>query len=136
VSDYVLDSFALLAFFQNEPGRRRVEALIDSHLGGVDRLSVTVVNLGETLYRLEFRHGRPASRSALMAIDQWGLDIVEVDRELALQASYIKASRRMGYLDAFVVALARRLEATVVTGDPDFHTVEDLVPIDWLQQRA
>jgi len=48
----------------------------------------------------------------------------------------VKAARRMGYADCFAVALAMAARATLVTGDPDFGAVEDLVTIDWLGSRG
>jgi len=38
----------------------------------------------------------------------------------------------MSYADAFAVATARRENAAIVTGDPQFAKVEHLVHIDWL----
>ena len=38
----------------------------------------------------------------------------------------------MSYADCFAAALAQRESAAVVTGDPDFRQVEQLVAIDWL----
>jgi len=34
--------------------------------------------------------------------------------------------------DAFAVALAQSRQATLLTGDPEFHKVENLVTVDWL----
>jgi ribonuclease VapC len=64
----------------------------------------------------------------------WPVEIIEVDEELAVSAAKIKAQRRMGYLDCFVVALALRESASILTGDPDFRRVGDLVRIEWLER--
>jgi ribonuclease VapC len=64
----------------------------------------------------------------------WRLSVQPIGEELAIAAARIKAERRMGYLDCFVVALAQQLNATVLTGDPDFRRVEDLVRIEWLER--
>ncbi len=136
MSDFVLDAFALLAFFQDEPGRARVEELLRSAEAGHDRLFATVVNVGEVLYRLRNNHGSRNAGQALLRLDQMNVAVADVDRDLALQAAYAKAERHLGYLDCFVFALARRLNATIVTGDDDFERVQDLVSIDWLPQPA
>jgi hypothetical protein len=31
------------------------------------------------------------------------------------------------------VALAKKLDATVITGDPEFRSVEEVVRIEWLE---
>jgi len=134
MSRYVLDAFALLAFFQDEPGKPRVEELFQRAENGLDRLLVTVVNLGEMYYELRARRGiGPASR-ALLRLDQMNLEVVEVDRSLTIHAARAKAEHGLGYLDCFAYALALMRGATVVTGDDDFHRVEHLVAIDWLPQ--
>jgi predicted nucleic acid-binding protein len=40
--------------------------------------------------------------------------------------------RRLRYADAFCIATARRLDAAVLTNDPEFQSVENLITIRWL----
>ena len=47
-------------------------------------------------------------------------------------AARVKASYALSYADAFAVATAVRLQATVVTGDAEFACVEELVEIRWI----
>lgn len=68
----------------------------------------------------------------LAAVDQLPITLTEVDRTLALEAAHVTAQQRISYADAFVVALARRLDAVAVTGDPEFAQVERLVAVRWL----
>jgi ribonuclease VapC len=131
---FVFDAFALLAYFENEPGAVFIQALIDRASQGEADLYLTVVNLGEILYRLEHLRGPQQPHVALSLIREWRLSIIPVDEALALAAARVKAERRMGYLDCFVVALAQQLDAAVVTGDPDFRRVGDLVRIEWLER--
>lgn len=131
---FALDSFALLSYFLNQVAARRVEEQLIRAERQEIGLVITSVNLGEVIYRVQFEQGPDAATNALTLIHRWRIDIVEVSETLALEAAKIKAERRIGYLDCFVVALAQRLGATVVTGDPDFHRVEDLVPIEWLER--
>jgi ribonuclease VapC len=129
---YVLDSFALLALFQEEPGAAKVQELLAGAGGGEHELYMSVVNLGEMVYTVENRRGLEASQEALAAADQLPIEIVEVDRPLALSAARLKAASGIGYADCFVAALAQRLDGTVVTGDPDFRQLESLITFEWL----
>jgi predicted nucleic acid-binding protein len=128
----VLDSFALMALFQEEPGAAKVQELLEGAAGGEHELYMSVVNLGEVAYTVENRRGLEASQEVLAANDQLPIAIVDVDQELALRAARLKATTGIGYADCFAAALAQRLGAAVVTGDPDFRQVEHLVDIDWL----
>ena len=130
----VLDSFALLAYFQDEPGAGRVEEVLRQASDGELELCITVVNVGEVIYNIENRHNRRAATECLTKILEWPIELVDVDSDLALSAAAVKMETRMGHLDCFVVALAQKLDATIVTGDPDFKRVEDRVAIEWLSQ--
>jgi len=130
---YVLDSFALMALFQEEPGAAKVQELLADARGGEHELYMSVVNLGEMVYTVENRRGLEASQEALAAADQLPIEIVGVDRPLALSAARLKAASGIGYADCFVVALAQRLGGAVVTGDTHFRQVEHLVAVEWLR---
>jgi predicted nucleic acid-binding protein len=53
-----------------------------------------------------------------------------------LDAAHIKANHALSYADAFAVAAAIRESATILTGDPEFETVESLVKIEWLEKTT
>lgn len=130
----VLDSFALIALFQNEPGAARVESLLEAASKDQCDILMSVVNLGEVAYTLEIRRGLQTAQEALAAISQAAIQVVDVDRTLALTAARLKATTGVGYADCFAAALAQRLDAAVLTGDPDFQRLEGAVPVEWLAE--
>ena len=69
---------------------------------------------------------------ALNAVEQLPVQILEATRERVLAAAHLKATHAISYADAFVVATAQEMGATILTGDPEFRTVEALVPVEWL----
>lgn len=129
---YVLDSFALLAYFQDEAAADDVEKLLVGAQQGRVRLAISVITIGEVFYRTVRQFGMNRAEEVLGCLEEYEIDVVDVDRRLALSAARIKGSHGMGYADCFVAALARRLGGRVVTGDPDFRRVEGMVPIEWL----
>jgi hypothetical protein len=54
-SIFVLDSYALLAYLQDEPVAPRVEKLLEDAGKGKCRLLFSMINLGELLYITETR---------------------------------------------------------------------------------
>jgi len=128
----VLDSFALLAYFQDEAAADEVEALLLAAREGRTRLAISVINLGEVFYRTMRQFGIRRAEEVLGRLEEYEIDVVDVDRRLALSAARIKGAHGLGYADCFVAALARRLGGRVVTGDPDFRRVEGMVPVEWL----
>lgn len=128
----LLDSFAVLAWIQNEPGANRVEALLTRAQRRRSSLLLNVVNLGEVYYRLARQHGHPFAQEIVRQLEILPLQLYPCDRGLALEAARIKADFPMAYADAFAVATAIREDAVIVTGDPEFSKVEHLVTIEWL----
>jgi len=133
---YVLDSFALLAYLRREPGWREVRSLLRDAARARTELSLCVVNLGEVLYMTERRNGVEQARATLGRLEQLPLQSVDADRALTLRAARVKASHGVSYADAYVVALAQLRDATVVTGDPEFAAVEQLVRVLWLPRSG
>ena len=107
------------------------DLLRQARRGEVD-LAMTAINLGEVFYRTIREHGRERAQEVLADFQDYPIEVVEIDRELALAAADLKGSHRMSYADGYAAALALRLDAAVVTGDPDFRQVEDRVAIEWL----
>jgi ribonuclease VapC len=132
VKNYVLDSYAVLTYLQNEAGADRVEALLAEAQSGRVCLYLSAVNFGEVAYIVQRKAGAEGLRSLLLALDTLPLRIVDATRELALRAAGIKAKAAIAYADCFAVALAQSLDAPVVTGDPEFGGVAALVSVEWL----
>ena len=130
---FVLDSFALLAFFQAEPGGLKVRELLERAQRGDVGLAITTVNLGEVAYRTERVFGLERAQEVLAKIEEYAPAVFDVNRELALAAAHLKARYRMSYADCLAAALAQHLGGAVVTGDPDFRQVEHLVAVQWLR---
>jgi predicted nucleic acid-binding protein len=132
---FVLDSFAVLALLGREPGSQEVADLLRKAQDEEIRVLMTWVNAGEVAYIVERRWGLERLYAALAVMEATALEIVSVERELALMAAHIKAEHAIAYADAFAAALARRFAAKLVTGDPEFKLLEEILDIHWLPQR-
>ncbi len=129
---FVLDSYAVLAYFQNESGAQVVEKmLLDAENESV-KLFMSVVNLGETVYITQRKSGEQGKQSLLLALDMLPIRIEDVTKDLALRAADLKAKYSISYADCFTAALALSHEVPAVTGDPEFKKIEHLVTIKWV----
>jgi ribonuclease VapC len=131
-SRFVLDSYAILAFLQDEPAASRIEKLLETASRQKSRLLLSIINLGELLYITERRGGIVKAQDTLALIQQLAIEIVPADEQLVFAAAHIKANHPLSYADSFVVAVAIQEDATILTGDPEFQAVEDLVNVEWL----
>jgi len=131
---FVLDSFALLALLGGEPGSDMVADLLRQAQGGETHLLMTWVNIGEVAYIVERRWGMGRLHSALAMVEATALEMVPIERELALMAAHIKAEYPVAFADTFAAALAQHAGATLVTGDLEFQLLDDVLDIHWLTQ--
>jgi PIN domain nuclease of toxin-antitoxin system len=129
---YVLDSFAVLAYFQAETGGVKVKDILKEASAGRASAFLSVLNLGEIIYIIERRLGRDTAEGTLGDILRLPIQLAEASIDRVLGAAHIKAHHAISYADAFAVSLARELNATVVTADPEFNKVQSLVNILWL----
>jgi len=129
---FVLDTFALLAYLKDEPAAARVEQVLELAGKNKCRLFASIINLGELLYITERRGGISKAQDALALIHQLPIEILPADEQAVFSAAHIKATHALSYADAFTVAAALHTQAVVLTGDPEFECVEDLVRVEWL----
>ena len=128
----VLDTFALLAYLQDEPTAEQVEKVLEQAAKGRCRLFASILNLGELLYITERRGGISKAQDTLAIIQQLPIEILPADEQAVFSAAHIKATHALSYADAFAVAAAIHEQAAVLTGDQEFESVADLVRVEWL----
>lgn len=128
----ILDSWALLAFFKDEPAGPLVEDLIHKASADKVRLFLSVINWGEVYYGMWRAGGKDAAESAAEDLSRLPIELVDADLHLTRQAAIYKATNKMSYADAFAAALAKANKAELVTGDPEFKLLEKEIKINWL----
>lgn len=132
----VLDSWALIAFFEDEPAAEEVENLLVKAEAGTHKLLLCVVNWGEIYYNTMRQVSQEAAEQKAREIAGLTIEIVGVDDkdlDLVRQAAIYKATKKLSYADAFAAALAKIRNAELVTGDQEFKQVEGEITIAWLQ---
>jgi ribonuclease VapC len=131
----VLDSWALIAFFEDEPAADEVERLLVKAEAGTHKLLLSVVNWGEIYYNTMRKVSQEAAEQKAREIAGLTIELVPVDTDLHLarQAAIYKATKKLSYADAFAAALAKLRNAELVTGDPEFKEIEDEIKIGWLK---
>jgi ribonuclease VapC len=132
VAQYVLDSFACLAYVGREPGAGAVGRVLRGAERGEAVLWMSWVNAGEVYYMTGKRRGSEAAERVLQWLVSLPVALVHADRDACLSAAQLKASHRASYADCFCAALAIEKKAKVVTGDPEFAHLSPEVEIEWL----
>lgn len=107
----VLDSSAVLAFLLDEPGGDAIPPVIDDAV-------VSTVNLAEIVAVLS--RGGNADDEVRAIVADLAIAAIVPDEAMALDAGFLRETTRKAGLslgDRFCLALARRLDAPVLTAD-------------------
>jgi len=128
----VLDSWAVLAYLEDESSGQKVADMIgDAHEHGIPLL-MSVVNAGEVWYILAREVSETEADKAVDGLRLLGIEFVDADWQLARVAGTFKANNRMSFADCFAAALAKEHKADLVTGDKEFKQIENAVKISWV----
>lgn len=111
MTDYVLDSSALLALWFGEPGAEAVEAVIS-------RAAVSTVSLSEAYAKHLAKRGDFLRVRELFEAS--GIEVVDFDEDLAVKAAAIRGlhpGAGLSFADRACLALAQRENAVALTSD-------------------
>jgi ribonuclease VapC len=131
---FVLDSHALLAYFEGEPSGALVRTLIQQAESRRARLYLSLINWGEVFYIVRREKGEVAAHEVVARLDVLPIVLRSVDRKLVQAAASLKAAHPIAYADAFAAATANLLDAAVVTGDPEFRRLQPDTKVVWTTQ--
>lgn len=135
-----LDSFALLAWFQDEPGA----PVVEEHLAAAasDEAShcyISNLNLGEVFYRIARTRGLALAESFWTGVGRPAFPVtpVEVTRRRIRDAAVLKARHPIAFADAFAVQLGIEKQLPLVTGDPEIGALRGKEPLEliWLPRH-
>lgn len=129
---YILDSFALLAYLNVEPGFQKVKQLLIQAKSEKANLLISIINIGEIAYIVERKQGIEDAQQVIAALWQLPITVLPADQKAVLAAAHVKANYSISYADAFVAAAAIEHDAPILTGDPEFKRLGDLVEISAL----
>lgn len=128
----VLDSWATIAYLEDEASAERVADIIaDAHEEDIPLL-MSVVNAGEVWYIVARQSSVADADASINQLRDLGIEFVDADWNLAKDAGYFKSKNKMSFADCFAAALAKQRKAHLATGDPEFKQVESEIAINWL----
>ncbi len=128
----VFDSWAVVAFLEDEPPAAEIEEIIvtASEIGAP--LLISAANMGEVWYSIARSASEAEADAAILKLVGLGFMIVAIDWELTRQAAFYKAFFRLAYADCFAAALAKQRETSLLTGDREFERLEKEIKVHWL----
>ena len=129
---YVLDSYAMIAFFEDESGADKVAEILSQIIAGRAKGFMSVINWGEMYYNTLREGGVNEAERVLEQFNKFPIQLVDADKDQTLMAAKLKAGHPIAYADCFAAALSMQLKAEIVTGDPEFKKLCADVSVIWI----
>lgn len=129
---YVLDSYALIAYFEGEEGAKTVAAIFKDALANKADVFVCVINWGEMYYIALREGGEDKAELYESTLAKYPITVVDANKELTLHAARYKAFHKISYADAYATALTKLRKAVLVTGDKEFKPLEKEITVNWI----
>lgn len=127
----LIDSYAMMAYLKKENGCEMVVEMLSDQKG--NSLIMNEINVGESYYIIARARGvKEADYFVETILPNLPIRLISNTFDDIIEAAKLKAAHPMSYADCFAVATAVREKASIVTGDPEFKALKNLVEIDWL----
>jgi predicted nucleic acid-binding protein len=121
---FVLDTSAMLAFWNDERGADQVERMLKT-AGPGSKIYISFITLMEGKYQLWRRVGKDTAEEFERMIRNLPLSRVDVTESILNYAVEIKATTRLSVADSWIIATAIETGSALVHKDPEFEQVKD-----------
>ena len=95
---------------------------------------MSLINVGELVYITSREQGTDEAQAMLEDLRDFPITFYDATEERILAAAWLKAKYPISYADAFAASLAQELDASLVTGDPEFKTIKEKLTLFWLDK--
>ncbi|MFP4186360.1 MAG: PIN domain-containing protein [Thermoplasmata archaeon] len=115
---YLLDTMALLAYFNNEEGANFVEEILNED----NEIFISSITLTEIHYIYSRRMDEKTADERVKQL-KYNLDLVKIGGDEAIKAGRYKIDS-IPIADALIAACADSIDAAVVTADPHYKKTD------------
>lgn len=129
---YVLDTWAVIAYLEDEPSAPQIADLIASAHEEEIPVYMTVVNVGEVWYTIAREISEEDANASIKELRDLRIQFQDVDWALTQEAARFKSQHKMSYADCYAAALAKTYKADLVTGDKEFNALGNEIKIQWV----
>lgn len=119
----LIDSWAWIEYFKGSKLGGEAKKLIED---SEERAIVSAINIAEVYgWILRFYDEKIAEEKKAAMRER--AFVCDVDEETAVEAAKTRHQKKWGLGDAIVYATAKKADATIVTGDPHFRDLEQII---------
>jgi predicted nucleic acid-binding protein len=129
---YLLDTSALMALIEDEPGADRVEQIISE-----GRAVLPWPVLLEIYHMTRREHGQAEADRRYALASKLKVQVVwRMDEQILLTAGRLKAEHRISFADALIAAFALREGTTLVHKDPEYDALANAIDMERLPYKV
>jgi predicted nucleic acid-binding protein len=129
---YVLDTWAVIAYLEDEPSGEQIEELIGTAHEEQIPIYMCVVNVGEVWYTIAREVSEAEANTSVKMLSDLRIQFENADWEITREAARFKSQNRMSYADCYAAALAKLRKADLITGDNEFKPLDGEIKISWV----
>ncbi len=129
--NFLLDTSALLAYIEEEPGADRVEEILNQ-----ERVLLPWAVLMEVFYMTVRESGFHEAETRYAMIRQSSAKILwEMNEALLMRAAKLKGQNRLSFADAVIAAYAIQNNAILVHKDPEYEALAGIFEMEILPYK-
>src|SRR5688572_12290657 len=121
---FVIDSWAAIAYLEDEPSSQKVADVIANALESGVPLRMSVMNAAEVWCIVAREISEAEAEKAMAALAHLGIEFVDVTWPLAHLAAGFRVKHKMSRAGSLAAALAKERKSDLVTGDKEFKQVD------------
>lgn len=135
MKSYVLDTSALQAFRDKEPGERAVGEILRNAAKRHCHVAVSCITQMELFYNEIRRKGLDDAHKMHLQLKMLPIEFITANEDLLLRAGEFKAEYAFSLADAIIAATAHQKGATLVHKDPEFEPLAGQVAMEALPYK-
>ena len=117
----VLDAYGFICWLLEEANYKTVENYLVNH-----EVFMSAINFGEVYYRLIKKGLEKEAENLWENKNSFPIKFIEPTWKRIKLACELKGNYAISYADAFCIGLAQELKAPIITGDPEFKSVQNI----------
>lgn len=132
-SKFILDTSALLTFYEGEAGKERIESLFNDSKKGIIEVLVPFAVAIEFYYINYKNRGEDIANQRLALLMSLPVKlIIEINEAFMIQAGTFKVNYNISFADSLVASYAFIEKAILVHKDAEFIPLEDRISLETL----
>jgi predicted nucleic acid-binding protein len=118
----LIDSWAWIEYWKG--GKLAQSAA--KYIEGEEEAIVSPINIAEIYHWISKYYNERTADTRISLVER-RCYMIPVERDIAIEAAKIKKRNQLGLADSVILATARSVQGKLVTGDPDFKSVDNVI---------